>query len=284
MQMVSASKMRKAQNATLASRTYSQLSWDLIRSLADKAPLEHPLLAAHDDAKKIGIVLVTTNRGLVGSFNANLLSMLRKTEREQAEVITEIISIGRKGRDAAGRLHKPVIAAFDKSDAGQLIDDIYPVAKLITDQYKSGAYKAVYILFNDFVSTLLQKPTLKQLLPFSDVIPAEAGIQNNGSVLDSGSRPYRDLSGMTSIDYQFEPDPKDVIEALIPRIVESQLYQALLESDASEHSARMIMMKNATDAAGDLIDDLTLTFNQIRQNKITTELSEITAGKSALEK
>lgn len=265
MQMVSASKMRKAQNATLASRTYSDLSWELIRSLSDKALHEHPLLTINDEAKKIGIVLITTNRGLVGSFNTNLLSLLKKTERENAEILTELIVMGRKGKDAAGRLRFNLIASFEKSDVTKSIQDIYPVAKIISDQYSSGQYKTIYLLYNQFVSTLVQKPMLKQLLPF----------KTNGTV---------PLKPNENVEYQFEPDPKQVIEYLIPRIIESQLYQALLESNASEHSARMLMMKNATDAAGDLIEDLTLTFNQLRQNKITTELSEITAGKSALEK
>jgi F-type H+-transporting ATPase subunit gamma len=160
-------------------------------------------------------------------------------------------------------LRKNIIADFPKIDTQIPIENIYPIAKLLTEKYKSGEYKKIVLVYNYFVSTLAQKPKATQLLPFVPEVKTEEESQ--------------------PIEYVFEPSPKEVLNHLIPRIIESQIYQAVLESDASEHSARMVMMKNATDAAGDLINDLTLTFNQLRQNKITTELSEITAGKIALE-
>ncbi len=159
------------------------------------------------------------------------------------------------------RTKRNIIADFQKHDATQLVKDIYPVIKAITDAYESGQYHKIVVVYNHFVSTLQQQATIKQMLPFAE---AAQQTSKDGAVL-------------------FEPGKEEVIQSLLPRILESQLYQAILESDASEHSARMVMMKNATEAAGDLIDDLTLTFNQLRQNKITTELSEITAGKIALE-
>ncbi len=265
MQMVAASKMRKAQNATLASRNYSALAWDLIVNLYGKVPFDHPLLQQHPEAKKIGIVLITSNRGQVGSFNTNLIHTLRQVEQDNSELIAEVVVIGRKGRDAALRTKRTIAAEFEKADATIHVEFVYPLAKLVSDQFRSGEYKKIYVLYNHFVSTLSQKPVAKQLFPF------------NATVM-------KEISNERQSEYQFEPDPQEVISHLIPRIIESQLYQAILESDASEHSARMVMMKNATEAAGDLIDDLTLTFNKIRQDKITTELSEITAGKSALEK
>jgi F-type H+-transporting ATPase subunit gamma len=272
MQMVAASKMRKAQNATLASRNYSELAWDLINNLSEKISKSHPLFRGHGDAKKIGVVLITSNRGLVGGFNINLLSALKQTELDNSELIAELTVIGRKGRDAAIRTKRTIVAEFPKHDSTLRMNDIYPLAQLITDQYTSGDYKKIYVIYNHFVSTLSQKPVVKQLLPFSE------------NSIDQSTEDDGDEEQPTESIYQFEPDPQTVINELLPRIIESQLYQAVLESDASEHSARMVMMKNATEAAGDLIDDLTLTFNQIRQSKITTELSEITAGKSALEK
>jgi len=170
--------------------------------------------------------------------------------------------MGRKMRDIARRLRKDVIAEFNKLDTTIPVEEIYPLAKLLTEKYVTGEYQKIVIVYNHYVSTLIQQPRIKQLLPFIAEEKTDTG--NDKALL--------------------EPSPQKVLEHLLPRIIESQLYQAILENDASEHSARMIMMKNATEASGDLIDDLTLTFNRLRQSKITTELSEITAGKIALEK
>lgn len=260
MQMVSAAKMRKSQNATLASRTYADLAWELINSLGPVG--KSPLLKHHADANKIGIVVISTNRGLVGSFNANIYNKIKEIEQEHPQLHSELIVMGRKVRDIARRLRKDIIAEFPKLDTTIPVEEIYPLAKLLTEKYSSGEYNRIVIVYNHFVSTLVQQPRTKQLLP---LIPKQ----------DKGN-----------IDIElslFEPSAETVLKHLLPRIIESQLYQAVLENDASEHSARMIMMKNATEASGDLIDDLTLTYNRLRQSKITTELSEITAGKIALE-
>ncbi len=192
-------------------------------------------------------------------------SNMSHPSNSSSEPIAELLVMGRKAKDYAVRFNKNMMADFAKSDTWTGIDSIYPLAKMVTELYQTGQYKNIVIVYNHFVSTLVQKATVKQLLPFG-----EAG---------SGKRE----AGSEETDYLFEPNPTEVLEHLIPRIVESQIYQAVLESDASEHSARMVMMKNATEAAGDLISDLTLTYNQLRQNKITTELSEITAGRIALE-
>lgn len=293
MQMVSAAKMRKAQSATLASRTYAELAGELVTSLsgytsaqlrgsaADRSNLNpddektasgalavsksSALMQPHPEATKILAILISSNRGLVGSFNLNLLAQLKTLEKQNPDAQMELIVLGKKAADATSRLHMDVSAIFPKADVKPSVEDIYPLATQVTEKYASGSYKNVYTIYNHFVSTLVQKATTKQLLPFSS--PAQ-------------TNDYQ----LTTNDFLFEPSPELVIEHLIPRILESQLYQAVLESDASEHSSRMVMMKNATEAAGDLIDDLTLTYNQLRQNKITTELSEITAGKIALEK
>jgi F-type H+-transporting ATPase subunit gamma len=168
MQMVAASKMRKAQNATLASRNYSELAWDLINNLSEKISKSHPLFRGHGDAKKIGVVLITSNRGLVGGFNINLLSALKQTELDNSELLAELTVIGRKGRDAAIRTKRTIAAEFPKHDSTLRMNDIYPLAQLITEQYTSGDYKKIYVIYNHFVSTLSQKPIVKQLLPFSE--------------------------------------------------------------------------------------------------------------------
>jgi len=302
MQMVSASKMRKAQVAAMQSRKYSEIALQLIGNLksslpggqdednateADSTEDEEiktnllytdrellaksktremmPLLVSYPQATKTGVIIISTNKGLVGSLNTNLLNKLKTID--DPEVITELFVMGKKAQEHMSRLKKNMIADFPKNDTWVPIESIYPVAKMVTELYKTGEYKQILIVYNHFVSTLVQKATIKQLLPFEITKEVKAGAQ----AVDESS------------DYIFEPSPDSIITHLIPRIIESQIYQAVLESDASEHSARMIMMKNATEAAGDLISDYTLTYNQLRQNKITTELAEITAGKIALE-
>ncbi len=261
MQMVSAAKMRKSQQATLASRSYADLAWQLINTLGTIDGSLSKLLIKHPDAKKIGIVLISSNRGLVGGFNSNLINKLKSIDQNNPTKTLEIISIGKKGRDSVVRSNRKLIAEFTKHDSTEQVKEVYPIIKSITDAYKTGEYQKIVILYSHFVSTLQQEARAKVLLPFGEV---ETFTTENEGII-------------------YEPDKVQVVKSLLPRILESQVYQAILENDASEHSARMVMMKNATEAAGDLIDDLTLTFNQLRQNRITTELSEITAGKIALE-
>jgi F-type H+-transporting ATPase subunit gamma len=292
MQMVSAAKMRKSQDATMKSRSYASLAWELIVNLNSVIPAQAGILTPQDQdsgseagmtqtmaqliwvypkATKIAVLILTSNRGMVGSLNANLINLVQKTINEltlstnHSPLTTDFITYGRKGRDVMIRSHKEVLADFEKFDRSISTEDIFPISELITKLYQSGKYQKVLIFYNHFVSTLVQKPTIKQLLPFANpsLQPTSYNLQ--------------------ATDYLFEPDPQEVLKHLLPRIIESQIYQTILESEASEQSARMVMMKNATEAAGDLISDLTLTYNKLRQNKITTELAEITAGKIALE-
>ncbi len=276
MELVSGAKMKRAQNMATASRTYAESAWGLVQNLAHLGAYHHPLIKIYPRANKVGVILLTTNRGLVGSLNTNVLNKLRALEKggfnnhRQTEVIAEIITYGRKGSQALMRLQKNVIADFPKLDRTISSEDIYPMAQMITQMYASGKYRKIFIVFNTFVSTLVQAAVDRQILPFHESIREE--LVSDSDEPEIGETPYI-----------FEPDTKAVLSHLLPRIVESQIYRAIVESDASEHSARMVMMKNATEAAGDIIADLTLTYNQLRQNKITTELAEITAGKIALE-
>lgn len=265
MQMVSASKMRKAQVVALTSRKYTELAWNLISEMDPKSIFTHPLVQEFPKAGKIGVIIVSTNKGLVGSLNTNLFSKLKSLEQENPGLSLETIVMGRKAKEFLLKRSQSLIADFEKTDTHSQPEEIYPLAHLVTAEYHSGKYQKVFLLYNEFVSTLVQKPKVKQLLPI------EPKISNSSEHVEKN-------------EFVFEPSPESVLNHLLPRIVESQIFQAVVESDASEHSARMIMMKNATEAAGDLISDLTLTFNQLRQSKITTELSEITAGKLALEK
>ena len=264
MQLVSAAKMRKSQNAVLASRSYASVAQSLAGKVADLPNVRAELFRTYPKAQKAAVLMLSTNRGLVGSLNTNLFSQLKKLEADEAGAKLEFITYGKKVRQTARRLDKKVIADFEKSDRAVSVRDVYPITKLVTSLYKSGEYKKVFIIYNHFYSTLSQKSTVSQILPFKDDLITTDEAEDFES------------------DY-FEPSPAYVLGNLLPRIVESRIYQDILESNASEHSARMVMMKNATDAAGDLISDLTLTYNQLRQAKITTELAEITSGKIALE-
>jgi len=291
MQMVSAAKMRKAQNAVVAGRTYADLAWELILDLSPKIPSNHSLLGYYPKAKKIGVVILGTNGGLVGSLNSNLAGKLKELDRTvgveglSPEVISEVVVYGKKAKTVAQRMKKSIVADFQKNDKTITTPSIFPLAKYISDSYATGQYSKIVIVYNHFLSTLVQKATIKQLLPFEGV---EERFQNELSEYSEDEEQpffekfYRKTEDI-DLPYLFEPTPQAVLEHLLPRIIESQLYETILESNASEHSARMVMMKNATEAAGDLIDDLTLTYNQLRQGKITTELAEITAGRIALE-
>jgi F-type H+-transporting ATPase subunit gamma len=290
MQMVSAAKMRKSQDATLRSRNYSTLAWELVLNLSSSEQIAAGLLKTYPKAEKAAVLVLSTNRGMVGSLNSNLLNLVQKTIETEVRGLpsgtegnprleTDFITYGRKGRDVMVKSHKEVLADFVKYDRVITTADILPIAQFISTLYSSGKYQKVLIFYNHFVSTLAQKPTVKQLLPF---IQASAG-ESPRVTLGPGNFQDRGLPSAQTTEYLFEPNSKEVLEHLLPRIIESQIYQTILESEASEQSARMVMMKNATEAAGDLITDLTLTFNKLRQNKITTELAEITAGKIALE-
>ncbi len=290
MQLVSAAKMRKAQSAVLQSRSYASLAWEMVEEVAKQGSFDNPMTKVYPKATKIGIILLSTNRGFVGSLNTNLAAKIKeleqkagtetdiniplkshlKTGRNSTDVIMELITYGKKGQILAARLKKEIVADFPKIDKTLSVEDIYSLAQFVTQAYATGKYRRIIIVYNHFISTIQQKSATRQILPFSEEIREEL-------------LAYDKEDAAAAAKYIFEPEPSAVVDHLIPRIIESQIYQTILESDASEHSARMVMMKNATEAAGDLIADLTLTFNQLRQNKITTELAEITAGKIALE-
>lgn len=272
MELVAAAKMRRAQSQALSSRAYARLAWELVQNLSDKTdPRIHKLLQRPKQIKKAGIVLITSNRGLIGGFNNNLINTAITHAKQFPSV--DFITLGKKGRDAVRKLGYNIGADFEKLDAAADILEIQPVARLATEDFISGKYDRVAVVYMRFVSTLVQMPEVLELLPLSQSLPQ--GERENSSPSVGEVR----WGG----EYLFEPSPDQVLEVLLPRLVEMQIYQALLETNASEHSARMVAMKNASDAASDLTDELTLEFNQLRQAGITKEISEIVAGRLALE-
>jgi len=280
MEMVAASKMRRAVNNVLATRSYANLAWQVVLNLAQKTESQyHPLLQIRP-VKKIGIILISSNRGLCGGFNNQIATKTIKEIQKYLgqNIETEVITLGKRGRDIIRRYNLNIVADFIKQDLTTSITQISALSHLILEDFISGKYDKIILAYTDFVSSIVQKPRLKQLLPLEperdEYLGTMGKIQATSSKLPAPSYQY---------EYLFEPDPDEVLKNLLPRLIEMQIYQAVLESDASEHSARMMAMRNATEAAGDMILDLTLAYNQARQAGITKEIAEIAGGKAALE-
>jgi len=282
MEMVSAAKMRKAVGNVLATRSYSSLAWNLVKNLADKTDSQlHSLLRLKPKVKKIALVLITSNRGLCGGFNSQMIQKTLayiKKQKESLEAEIDLIVLGKKGADFMAKQGQNIIAEFDKLDVTTKITEVRPMAKLLIADYIAEKYDRVVLAYTDFLSTLVQKPRVLELLPISST---EAD-KDLGAVNKEGARDPSASSGQ-SFEYLFEPTPDEVLNELLPRLIEMQIYQAILESDASEHSARMVAMRNASDAAKEMIDDLTLAFNKARQASITSELADISGGRLAVE-
>jgi F-type H+-transporting ATPase subunit gamma len=259
MQFVAASKLKRAQESTLASRPYAEKLDEVLADLATVLTGEdHPLLVRREGGKRL-IVLITTDRGLAGALNTNVI-------RFAAQQITEgrgelaVATVGRKGRDAMRRARVPLEAHFEGFGDRPTFADVLPLARLISEDFLSGKVNRVDIVYSHFVSTLSQKPSMDELLPIT---------------------PSEDTEGIPGHQFIFEPSPAAVLERLLPRYVATRLYQAVLEGKASEESSRMVAMKNATENAEELIEDLTLAYNKVRQSNITREMIEIASGAQA---
>lgn len=264
MELVSASKMRRAVSSVLGTRPFTSLAWETVRAIsAVTDPSAHPLLAPRSVVKRVLFIVFTSDRGLCGGFNSRILKETIKGISDEGTTPVDIVTVGRRGADAMRRMNKTIVASFVNLSNKPLFTDILPVARLALDVYKKGEYDKVVIAYNDYVSAITNRPNVMQLMP----LKVEGKIDTGG----------------TSKDYLFEPDPQRVLDSLLPRIVESMIWQALLESSAAEHSARMMAMRSASDAAADMISSLTFTFNQVRQAGITREIAEISGGKAALE-
>ena len=259
MQFVAASKLKRAQDAALAARPYSQ---KLDEVLADLAAVlggdDHPLLAERADGRRL-IVLITTDRPLSGPLNTNIVRFVARDIIEDPGDIA-VVTVGRKGRDAMRRTGVPLEAHFSTFGDRPTFADVLPLARLVTDDFLAGTNARVDIIYSRWVSTLVQRPERLTILP----IQAAA-----------------DTEGIPGNQFIFEPNASTVLERLLPRYVATRLFQAVLEAKASEESSRMVAMKSATENAEDLIDDLTLSYNKVRQSNITREMIEIASGANA---
>ncbi len=260
MEMIATSKMRRAQEAGVAGRPYDEKIRQVISTLAalPQAGAIHPLLQRRP-VKRIEIVHITPDRGLCGGLNA---SINRKTAGFMLEQDAEVtaVTVGRKGNEFIRRVGREVRAEFTGLGDRPSLMDILPVSRVIIDDYTHGYVDAVYLVYAKFVTTMTQTPEMDQLLPLE---PAK-------------------LPAMQNVEYIYEPSPEAVLGELLPRFVEMEVYHAILESIASEQSARMVAMRNATENANELIQDLTLMYNKARQESITTELLDISGGAAAL--
>jgi F-type H+-transporting ATPase subunit gamma len=264
MEMVAASKMRKAQDRMRSARPYSDRVRNIAAHLAQANPeYTHPFLVKQDAAKRVGIIVVTTDKGLCGGLNTNVLRLVtnKVRELEGQGIKAEAVAIGNKGLGFLHRIGAKVVSqAVQLGDTPHLDKLIGPV-KVLLDAYQEGRLDAVYLFYTKFINTMKQEPMMDQLLPLPKL---EA---------DKGSHSW---------DYIYEPDAQTVIDELLVRYVEALIYQAVAENMASEQSARMVAMKAASDNAGNVISELKLVYNKTRQAAITKELSEIVAGAAAV--
>ncbi len=281
MELVAASKMRKAVAKVLATRSYADLVWETVLHLGKKIDkTTHPFFQEPKEVNNVLVVIVSTNRGLCGSFNANLVNkVVESVKLHHPETrTTDVISCGVKGRDEARRKGLSLIADFHKEDITGDSVAIRPITSLLVKEFLKGKYDKVFVAYTDFMSSLKQVPHVKQLLPIVPEIDERLGHINHAKEQEESV----DLDKLA--EFIFEPNLREVLNKFLPRLVEVQIYQSVLESEASEHSARMFAMKNASEAAADMIDELTLAYNQARQASITSEIAEIAAGSAALSK
>lgn len=262
MEMVAASRMRRAQQATLASRAYAEKSWEMLTYLASQPgrnKLLHPLLQERAQIKNILLILITSDRGLCGAYNMNIIRAANDFATQQGKPV-RLVTIGRRGGSFAARYGKEIVAGFSGLSDRPSILDVTPISKIAIEEFIAERADQVYIAYTDFVNTLIQRTTMRLLLPIKPAVETNKG---------------------TGAVYLYEPDPETILSSVLPRFTELQIYQALLESNASEHSARMVAMRNATENAHELIGDLTIAMNKARQASITKEMLEIAGGAEA---
>lgn len=273
---VAASKVRKAQARVLASRAFAEKAWEIllnVQKAGSKGTPLHPLLTPREQVKNTMIILITSDRGLAGVFNSNIIRVAQRFQ-QRLHMPTRYVTIGRKGRDSLLRIRQNVIADFN-NPAEFTVAQLSPVVRLAVDAFLSGEVDEVFIAYTDFVNTLTQRPRVTRLLP---LIPYETDDQAMAEFIKT-----MPAVSTGNADYEYEPSAEGILEEIVPRFTTLQLYQAVLESQASEWSARMVAMRNASDNAAGLVDAYTLVYNKARQAAITSEILDIVGGAEALQ-
>ena len=276
LEAVSASKVRRAQEQVLATRPYALKTWQVLVNLSSQAgdlSELHPLLKSREEIKQSSILLLTSDRGLCGAFNTNIVRKTLDFIRSSMWPVT-VVSVGSKGRDQMYRFGQSIVADYPSIPDPPSINDVTPIARTVIDEFLGGKVEAVFLAYMDFVNTLIQRPVVKRLLPLK---PLDTRDQAMAEYLEGDPKP-RDYQ----LEYIYEPSPAAILNEVLPRFTELQVYQAVLESLASEHSARMVAMRQATENAEALVEDLTLARNKARQASITGELLDIAGGAEAL--
>lgn len=276
MEMVAAAKMRKAVDSTLRTRAYAALANDIVRHLVKNNSESHALLS-NNKAKKDLVIVISSNRGLCGSFNSKVISKFDKeigVKYENKEQL-EVIAVGKKAANHIKRLGYKIVSLYENLGDTPKFEDVLAISRNVTDSFLKGEYSKVEILYTNYISGLQQEVLVKQILPLTQ--------ESMDQMLeDIEQNEDEDFTLRVEDEYEMEPNPKALLAYVLPRIVEVQMFQAFLESAASEHSSRMVAMKNASESAGELIDELTLEFNKARQAAITQEIAEIVGAASAL--
>lgn len=264
LEKVSASKIRKSQDLMAASRPYARMMRQVIGHLSQANPeYKHPFTEKRDSVKSVGYIIVSTDRGLCGGLNSNLFRKVLREIRthQQNGVEASVVTVGRKSVQFFRNLKVNLTGSLEHLGEKPQLEDLIGVIKVMLDAYRNGEIDELHVVYNDFVNTVTYNPTIMPLLPLPEV--------ENDSMLKHW-------------DYIYEPDPVELLDEVLTRYVESLVYHSVLENLASEHAARMLAMKNATDNAGKLIDELNLAFNKARQAAITQEISEIVGGAAAV--
>jgi F-type H+-transporting ATPase subunit gamma len=295
MEMVSAAKMRRAVSSVLGIRPYAHAAWSVLTNLASAFENAELGLLQVREVKSVLMVVVTSNRGLCGSFNTQVAKKIKEeilhpeklkinrigkkkieSKVKDEDLKIDFITVGKKGESMVKKMQREIVAAFDDGGKFATVLDIKPISQIVIEDYLNKKYDKVVVVYTDYVSAVNQQTRIRQVLPISRI-----DIEKQIAEMDIIAKEY----GLDEsvVEYKIEPSPEEVLKFILPRLIEMQLFHAILESQASEQSARMLAMRNATDAAGEMSDDLTLAYNQIRQGKITQEIAEISAGRAALE-
>ncbi|MBK8430130.1 MAG: ATP synthase F1 subunit gamma [Chloroflexi bacterium] len=271
---ISASKANRAQAQVQATRAYAGKAFEILNNLAaSTAATQHPLLTTRSEIKNTAIILITGDRGLAGSYNTDIVRLVERFSAALGHQ-PQLVTVGKKGRDLVIRRGMNVIASFEGIPDAPNMLDITPIAQVVVKDYLAGKVDEVFVAYTDFLNMVSRKPSVKQLLPLKP-------LDFEGMAVAEYVRNV-DLTGVSERDYTYEPAAEALLNTIVPRFVDLQLYQSVLEAKASEHSARYVAMNNATDNAAVLIEDLTLERNKARQATITAEILDIVGGAEAL--
>ena len=279
LEAVSASKVRKAQQAVMNTRAYAGKAYQVLQHLGTQpgtAASLHPLLAKRDVVKNITVVLITSDRGLCGAYNTNMVRRAMAFVREHKNAPIKFIAVGKKGRDLLLRRRQTIIGEFVNLPGNPTFVDISPIGRMAVEEFLSGRADEVYLGYTDYVNTLRQEPRFKLLLPLKP--------EGEEAREATGIAQFAASAKGPAAAYIYEPSQEGLLDVIVPRFTELQVYQSILEAMASEHSARMVAMRNATDSAKDLLGALQIQYNKARQLSITSDLLDIVGGVEALAK